>query len=461
MKTNLKLILLLAVFCLTANFSVHSQGIYTARGYWEESNKPTYKQIKHKQTVGDTLDAEELDYLNDFELFLFNYYNKMSTEEQNLYQKMKEQWDRESSKVTTSINLVREPNDFEWRLRERFVSIGYGVYYGSTMLSIFPIESAGAAGIPFITGGMWALGPLINPKKFEGIDRSVIRANNSGRLLGLIFGASLGLMVGGNNGDQVRTTFIGSTIGSIGLGEYAFQLQKKRRYSEGHIEIMRHHGLLGSYVGLSTIAAGNGEQAWVYGLGSLLGGGAGLYAGNIASRNYPYTKGDGRYATNMSNVSVGLGFAIANEIAFNGSEGSGLALIPAGFGIIGTYLGQRKTQGVNLSAKQGSTINYASTGAAFVGVGIAALAESESATVYLALGSGFALITQEFLFHKYKNENLSLKGNLGKAEKNNIKYSLDFNPENYFLNQQLQAKANNFSNYSQLSNPVVNLNFKF
>ncbi|MCH7409402.1 hypothetical protein MM239_08355 [Belliella sp. DSM 111904] len=461
MKTTLKLILLLAIFCITANFSVQSQGIYTARGYWEESNKPTYKQIKHKQAVGDTLEAEELDYLNDFELFLSNYYNKMSSEEQDLYQKMKTQWDRESNKGSSVIYPADQSNDFEWRGRDRLVSIGYGIWYGASLVSLFEIDNAGVVGIPMITGGLWALGPLINPKKFEGIDRSVIRANNSGRLLGLVYGGSLGLLVAGNSSDEGKIAFIGSTIGSIGLGEYAFQLQKKKRYSEGHIEIMRHHGLLGSYVGLSAIAAGDGDQGWVYGLASLLGGATGLYVGNIASRKYPYTKGDGRYAINMSNVSVGLGFAIANEIAYSGSEGSGLALIPAGFGVLGTYLGQRKTQGVNLSAKQGSTINYASTGAALVGVGIAALAESESATVYLALGSSFALITQELLFHKYKNENLRFQGNIGKTEKKNLKYNLEVNPENYFLNQQLQAKANNFSNYAQLSSPIVNLNFTF
>lgn len=78
----------------------------------------------------------------------------------------------------------------------------------------------------------------------------------------------------------------------------------------------------------------------------------------------------------------------------------------------------------------------------------------------LGLASGFALITQQYLFAKYKKENL----NFNLARKNaegDVKYALKFNPENYLLNQTLQSKATIMSSYSQLSTPIINFNLNF
>lgn len=450
----------LSLFLLVIGIQIQSsaQGIYTARGYWEESNKQTYKTIKLKQAVGDSISDEEISYLLDFEDYLNNYYAKLSEEEKALYQRMKVQWDREMGNGKKS---APEIDDFEWRGIDRAISIGYGLYYGASLVSALEIDNAGIVGIPLVTGGLWALGPILNPKKFENIDRSVVRASNAGKFLGLIYGGSLGLIVAGgpppNNEGQVA--FIMSSLGSIALGEVAFQMQKNRRFSDGHIEILRHHGVLGAFAGLSVIAAAGSETGRPYGIGALLGSTGGLALGNMASKKYPYTRGDSRYATNMSTVGVGVGFAISSQIAVNGG-GEGLLLIPAGMGVLGTYIGQKKVQGVNLTARQGSTINYASGGAALFGLGVTALAQSESPAVVIGVASGFALITQELLFSKYKNENLNF--NLSrKSSDGDMKYSLKFHPENYFVNQQLQSKATIMSSYSQLSTPIINFNLTF
>ncbi|AFL85700.1 hypothetical protein Belba_3188 [Belliella baltica DSM 15883] len=453
-------ILFLSLFLLVLSFQIQSsaQGIYTARGYWEESNKQTYKTIKLKQAVGDPISDEEISYLLDFEDFLNNYYAKLSEEEKALYQKMKVQWDRE---LSSPKKVEPQPEEFEWRGIDRAVSIGYGLYYGASLVSVLEIDNAGIVGIPLITGGLWALGPIINPKKYENIDRSVVRAGNAGKFLGLIYGGSLGLVVAGGNypNNEGKAAFIMSSVGSIALGEVAFQMQKNRRYSDGHIEIMRHHGVLGAFSGLSIAAAANGDTGRPFGIASILGTTAGLALGNMASKKYPYTRGDSRYATNMSSVGIGVGFAIATQIAQNGGD-QVLLLVPAGMGILGTYIGQKNTQGVNLTARQGSTINYASGGAALLGLGVTALAQSDSPAVVLGVASGFALITQEYLFAKYKKENLNF--NLSrKSSSGDIQYSLKFHPENYILNQQLQSKATIMSSYSQLSTPIINFNLTF
>jgi hypothetical protein len=459
-QSNFKLLSISLLLLMVLNTTVSAQGVYTARGYWEESNKPTYKQIKLKQVVGDTLTTDEEAYLNDFEVFLANYYEKMSSEERAKYERMRFQWDRELTNQKQEIKS--QPDEFEWRGVDRALSIGYGLYYGASLVSLLEIDNAGVAGIPLVMGGLWAMGPIINPKKYENINRSVVRASNAGKFLGLIYGGSLGLIAAGgsNSSNEGKAAFIMSSVGSITLGEVAFQLQKKRNYSDGHIEIMRHHGVLGAYTGLSIIAAAQAETGRPYGIGALLGSGAGLAIGNIASRNYAYTRGDGRYATNMSSVGIGIGFAISSQIAMNNDAEAGLFLIPAGLGILGTIVGQKNTQGVYLTNRQGSTINYASGGAALLGLGVSAIFEAESPAVVFGLASGFALATQEILFAKYKNENMNLELSRTNKEKG-INYSLNFRPENYILNQKLQAGANIFSNYSLLSNPIVNFNLKF
>ncbi|GAB2629695.1 hypothetical protein [Belliella aquatica] len=460
MTKTLQSTFFLSLFLLVFGFQIQSsaQGIYTARGYWEESNKQTYKTIKLKQAVGDSISDEEISYLLDFEDYLNNYYAKLSEYEKEIYQKMKVQWDRE---LTAPKRIETQPEEFEWRGIDRAVSVGYGLYYGASLVSLFEIDNAGIVGIPLITGGLWALGPIINPKKYENIDRSVVRAGNAGKFLGLIYGGSLGLVVAGGNypNNEGKAAFIMSSVGSIALGEVAFQMQKNRRYSDGHIEIMRHHGVLGAFSGLSIAAAADGDTGRPFGIASILGTTAGLALGNMASKKYPYTRGDSRYATNMSSVGVGFGFAISTQIAQNGGD-QVLLLVPAGMGILGTYIGQKNTQGVNLTARQGSTINYASGGAALLGLGVTALAQSDSPVVVLGVASGFALITQEYLFAKYKKENLNF--NLSRQSlSGDIKYSLKFHPENYILNQQLQSKATIMSSYSQLSTPIINFNLTF
>ena len=457
-KSSFRNLIIFSILLMLFGFQhiTTAQGIYTARGYWEETNKSTYKTIKKKQNVGDPVTDEEMSYLLDFEDFLNSYYQKLSENERNLYEKMRNQWDREVSQPNS---VQQTPAEFEWRGIDRVIATTYGIYYGASLVSVLELDNFGVLGIPLMTGGMWALGPVINPKKFEDIDRSVIRANNAGRFLGLIYGGSLGLVIGGNTYNEGKTAFAFSTVGSIALGEVAFQMQKKRRYSEGHIEVMRHHGVLGSFVGISTISALNSDNGRIYGLGALVGGATGLALGNIASKKYPYSKGDGNYITNMSIIGTGIGFAIATQATFDNNS-SGVILIPAAFSVIGTSIGQKTVKGVNLTNKQGSTINYATGGAALVGLGVAALAESGSPAVVIGLPSGFALITQQILFSKYKKENMNFDLS-GKNKEESINYSLKFNPENYFVNQQLQAKATIFSSYSQLSAPIVNFKLNF
>lgn len=73
------------------------------------------------------------------------------------------------------------------------------------------------------------LGPAMNPKKYEGITRSTVRASNTGKILGLANGAFLGLAIAGSSSEVEKLILGLSSLGSIALGEVGFQLQKKTR----------------------------------------------------------------------------------------------------------------------------------------------------------------------------------------------------------------------------------------
>ena len=451
-----KVALILFILLLTST-ALYSQELYTAREYWTETNKETYKKLKHKQTVGDALSDNEVAYLQDYETYLANYYNRLSDAEKIRYEQMKEQWDREltSPKPTT---VVEE--EFEWRGRDRAVNVLYGVWYGTSLVLIADIDNAAAAGIPLITGGLWALGPVFNSKKYEGITRPTLRAGNTGKFLGLIYGASMGLMIAGES-DNAGEVAVGlSTLGSIALGEIAFQMQKRKNFSEGHIEMIRHYGILGPWLGISLFGSSGSENANLAGTSLLAGGVAGLFVGNKVSKNYSYTRGDVDNISSLTWISTGLGFAVMAESLDDGGSDA-LILIPATTSVLGTILGQKAVKGVNLSKRQGSTINYSSAGAALLGLGVVALTESESASVWIGVPSALALVTQQILFNKYKRENLT-NGLQGRRPKDHaFKFSMNVMPENYFINQRMPVRETPGRLGMPVSNPLVNLKLSF
>ncbi|TVP45573.1 MAG: hypothetical protein EA341_15085 [Mongoliibacter sp.] len=457
MKQSFYTLLLICGLFFAHQFQTNAQGLYNARGYWEESNKPTYREIRIKQNTGDLLTAEELEYLNDHEVYLNRYFERMSDSEKDRYYQMKDEWDRELSNIKS-----RESNqgEFEWRGRDRFVSIAYGFSYGLAAVSIFEIDNVGAVGVPLVMGGLWALGPVFNPKKFEDITRPVLRANNSGRLLGWIYGGSLGLLIAGNSnsGSQV---FAGlGAGGSIALGEWAFQKQKRENYSEGHIETLRHYGILGSWVGASGLGAFQVVNTNAYGAGILAGGVLGLAIGNQQSKKYPYTIGDAENTTVLGLIGTGLGFAIAAESLSN-SESSAIILVPAVGSVLGTVFGHKSARGVFLTKKQGSTIGYSTAGAALLGLGLMAIVEAESGAAIIGVPSALALITQQILFQNFKKENQSQTFAQELKSKTGLDFSVDINPENYFVNQRMPLISATQGLNINPSQPIVNLSLRF
>ena len=180
MKFRYPLIFLLLILCYHMG---NSQELYTARGYWTELNKDTYKKIREKKEKGQTLTDQESFYLQDYEQYLATYYQRMSDDERRMFETMKTQWASEDALKPAA--QPTEPVDFELRTRDRLLNGLYGAYYGASIVAIGEIDNEAAIGIPLIMAGLWQLGPVMNPKKYDNIRLRIIRAGNTGKLLGL------------------------------------------------------------------------------------------------------------------------------------------------------------------------------------------------------------------------------------------------------------------------------------
>lgn len=425
---------------------VLSQEFYTARGYWEESTKAIYRNIKEKEFRGDSLSKDEMTYLLDYEIYLSSYYQKLSEAEKARYAQMKDTWDRALAVRTDEVKP-----EFEWRNRDRAANAFFGIYYGASLVALAEIDNAAAAGLPLITGGLWLLGPAVNTKKYEGITQATIRASNTGKLLGLVYGGSLGMAV--NAEDKV--VFFLSSIGSIALGETGFQIQKKKNLSEGYVELIRHYGFLGPWTAIAAnIALTNEQSTSSIGFTILAGGAAGLVIGNKVGSRYAYTRGDVDAIGTLALVSTGIGFTMVAE-SLDDQRSDALIMLPALGTIAGTYLGQRMVKGIYLTNKQGSLINLATGGSALIGFGLMTLVESESVAAWIGVPSVLGLLAHQIAFSSFKKENL-LKGIRGyRKERSPFRLSMNVSPENYFINQKMSGRETSFSGSSLSSNPIV------
>jgi hypothetical protein len=456
--------ILVASLFLISSVKVIAQELYSARGYWEESTKPTYRNILIKQSQADSLTNDEKTYLRDYQTYLQTYFDKLSPAEKQKFAQMKDTWDKELAPgaqppVATTQNREGD-QEYEWRTRDRAANAFYGIVYGSSLVAAFEIDGAAAAGIPLIMGGAWLLGPVINKKKYDGISTTTIRASNTGKLFGLGYGAALGMAIEGDDPDGRLTPFI-ATVSSITLGEVGFHLQKKKNLSAGHVEMLRHYLLLGPWTALAAnVALTNEQSTTAIGLTLVGGGVAGILVGDKQAKRYDYTRGDVDAMSSFSLLTTAMGFAVVIELIDNDVDDA-LVLIPAASTIAGTIIGQKMVRGVHLSNKQGSLVNLTAAGSALIGLGILAIAEAESPTAYFAVPGVLGLIGHQVAFSSFKKENL-LKSTQGSLRKrNDFRLSFNVTPENYFINQKIDGTERSRRFTSSVSNPIVSLKLKF
>ncbi|HEY5691487.1 MAG TPA: hypothetical protein VIS49_08530 [Cyclobacteriaceae bacterium] len=454
---------------LFMSMNVWGQNLYSARGYWLESTKPAYLTILDKWESGQTLTTDEAAYKQDYEAYLLTYYNRLSADEHLIYQQMKEEWDRELAlpqRVTPSSPQQTQPQqvektEFIWRGRDRAINAAYGIYYGAALSSIAGFEGPGAVGTAFVTGGLWMLGPVINPGKYEGITENTMRAANTGKVLGLMYGASIGIAAFGEEEHPTKAILALSTMGSIALGEIAFQVQKKNSTSGGKIELMRHYGFLGTGVGGSIMVATNPDNANLLGLGLLTGGVGGLLIGKGMANQYDYTRGDVDALSALGVIGGGLGLATAISASENSNNLSrAIWLVPASVAVAGTLIGQRQVRGVHLTKKQGSIINLSSAGGALIGFGVTLMASPDSPATWVAIPSSMALIFHQLVLYGFKKDNLLRDLKSEKVRNKKFDLTMRAMPENYFVNKYAPARVLADPRLAAAS-PLVNITLRF
>ncbi|MBN8577210.1 MAG: hypothetical protein J0L66_09705 [Cytophagales bacterium] len=447
-------------FIFMLSTGAFAQELYTARSFWEETKKETYRKIAERKLKGDTLTDAEETYLVDYEKYLAGYYERLSDEEKRKYLSLKNQWDLEvsaSQQTTTPSQATSTAQpDFELRTRDKLINGAYGALYGIMLVGGAEIEGPGTAGLIPIMAGLWQLGPVINKKKYANINATTIRAGNSGRFIGLMDGAFLGLALAGDSESSGNLPLLFSVASSISLGEIAFQTQKRKNFSEGHIEMMRHYAFLGTGVSGLVLATSDIGDAQALGAGLLAGNIAGLAIGHNMARNYNYSQGDVDVISSLTWIGAGLGFALVAE-GIDGTGGPGLFLLPAVTSVAASLLGQKAVKGIYFTKAQGNIISYAAGGAALVGLGLMIVVEAESGALALGIPSLFALIAHQAMFRSYKRENLSeLK--LGHNEKKRVQVSMKLTPENYLTNRQTGQKI---IQTGSLAAPLVHLRLRF
>jgi hypothetical protein len=453
---NLKRGLMFSAF-ISLSLSSLCQELYSAHGYWEESTKPSYLSIKKKDQVGDSLTTSQKLYLNDYETYLATYYSRMSDDEKGKYEAMKDKWQRQSSPVAQ----LQESNPYEGRKKNRFGSVLYGVYYGISLVKIAGVQGPAQVSVPLITGGLMLLGPVIRNRRYDNVTPNTIRLRNTGRLLGLGYGAALGLALTANSDNNVKWVLGLSSLGSIGLSEYAFHLQEKKNFSLGHIDLMRHYSFLTSWATLSVLFAANTDNAHLTGAALLVGGVSGLFIGNSVAKKYDYTRGDVDAISSLSIISTGLGFTGVIQALDNNNDQAGLILLPSAASIAGTIWGQRTVRGAHLSDKQGTVINFSTSGAALIGLGITALTETKSPTAYVGIPSALALLTHQLLLHKFKMKNLEQTFQGSARKKFKTKVALQVSPENYLMGRMITNEKSIQQSTIRMQNPLATLKISF
>jgi len=396
--------------------------------------------------------------MEDYQKFLDAYYEKLSPDEKLKYFKMVDIWRRESflNKMKPSADPFERPGRF------RFATALYGLYYGIAASVLLDLEDEAAVAVPLMTSGLWLMGPVINPRKYEGVTSNTLRLVNTGRFLGLLYGGSLGLALGGDEDNAEDVILASSSLMSIGLGEAAFAIQKDRNFSAGQIDLMRHYSFLSGWTALALTVALSDQDERTVGASVLAGGVSGLFIGHGIGTRYDYTRGDVDAIGSLSTISAGLGFAAVYERLDETEDSDLLILIPAVASIAGSVAALRSVQGAYLTDRQGTTINLATSGAALVGLGISLLLETESPLVFIGLTSALAFIMHQKLFYQYKWQNINSSPRGRRSYKKPFQASLQLKPENYFMGTRM-AQSSLFETLpsSRFNFPIATLRFTF
>jgi hypothetical protein len=425
--------------------TIHAQeqvSPYNARAYFEAQQNITYVEILSKSNSGEILSREEEKFLREYTQYLESFYNSMSKEEKDKYLEFRTQWVEEFEDLQNQQDSdVLEENRLGIKPGKKFLlSNGlYGFAYGIGGAYILNIQESWAIALPFISAGFSLAYPLMNPKKYEGIDYSTVMLTRHGKFIGLLDGVALGFLLFGdpdNNDWAGRAIVATSMAGSIALGEVGFHIGKKKRFPEGKVATYKYYSLLVPYLAFSGLAAGNVDDPRIYGATILAAGAAGYFVGDRVYRKYKFTRGDMLAVSSFGLMSTALGFGLTpvNERWH--------LLVPALTALGGTITSHAILRNTKFTSKQGWNINYASLAGIVLGFGVAIAIQPESHNLYLILPAATGMLGWAIITSNYKKRQ-SPTSTSTSENKRWADLSFNLTPQNYFINKQIKPSANN------------------
>jgi hypothetical protein len=307
----------------------------------------------------------------------------------------------------------------------------YGILYGIGGAYALNVSESWGLALPFITAGTSLAYPLLNPRKYDGIDFSTVMMTRHGKFIGLLDGAALGFLLYGDiSQDEWRgRAFVATMIAtSIALGEAGFQIGKKNRLPEGKVSTFRYYSLLLPYLAFSGLVAGNVDDPHVYGATVLASGAASYWYANRVYKKYQFSRGDMLAASSFGLLLTGLGFGISPL------EEPWHMLIPAITTLVGTYASHRILKETKFTTRQGWNINYATLVGVIVGFGASLAIQPDSHQITLILPAAAGMLGWGIYTSKYKKQ---IEQSFRMSRKRWSTMSFSFTPQHYFITKRI------------------------
>jgi hypothetical protein len=409
---------------------------YTAKGYWIMEHDSTYLSLSNRLTAGETLSEYDQTRLTGIKTNLTIYFAQMSDDEKAAYYKNRAAWSKTPGSVFQEVEQVYagERSTFT-----KYVAASsfYGFMYGAAGIYILGIENEAAVGLPFVTGGISALIPLISIKDKVVTTNSLLLSLH-GKAIGAFQGAMLGVAITGNensNSDWGRLVAGIATASSITLGHVGYRMGKNSNWTPGRITLYTHYGWLIPLESMAVVGAFGVEDARIYGLTSLAGGAGGyLLAKGVADRNN-FTRGDVFSIQTLTVLNGLLGFGLLADME---NPGSASILIPATTTMAGTLLGQLWMKNAKFTNQQGRNVFLATTAGSAIGFGLSTMiSKDDISTLNYVLPYLTGLISYSALAETYRRKNITMGTPNGKL----TGWKFNFMPQNILLNKSIASSG--------------------
>jgi hypothetical protein len=427
----MKKALILSVFAVFINCLTLSGQEYTASGYFKMERDPSFLNLQRRLNAGELLSVEEQTFMTEYKARLFAYFNQMSDQEKALYYQNRVKWAQEPGAVNQEEESVYSGERSTYS-RYLVASGFFGAFYGVAVDAILGIDGPAAAGIPLITGGLSVVIPAVSIRDKKVSTNSLLLSTH-GKMIGAFQGAMLGVLISGKNVDEEgygKLTLGLVTASSIALGRVGYNLGRYKNWTPGRVSLYSHYGWLMPLEGLAIVAAFESENPRLYAASSLLFGAGGyVIADRVADKNN-FTRGDVIAMESLSAFTTLLGFGILADIE---PENGSAFLVPAAGALAGTFIGQRWVRNAGLTLQQGRNVALAHTGGAVVGLGIAAIINSESPPIWYIIPYSAGLATYAFALESYKKKN-SMTSVVPEKTRG---WNINLMPQNILLNQKL------------------------